>query len=76
MDVELRWQTIATAPKDGTEILISWGHHVYLAKWHTDEMMQSFWMFLPSLGETWNRWHNATITHWMPKPEPFNNQRS
>ena len=57
----MTWQTIETAPKDGTEFLAYWsGSKCFsLVGWYND------------------RWHEtetpaevSTPTHWMPLPEP------
>lgn len=63
------WQPIATAPKDGTRILLwlcfryrNQEPRVEIAKWHqpANKMVAGFWA-TPIRGEP---------THWMPLPEP------
>ncbi len=51
------WQTIETAPKDGTRILIFCGSHActFVGQW-----IKGQWV-----GARYN-----TPTHWMPLPEP------
>lgn len=53
------WQPIETAPKDGENILlgINLGYLMYA--------QSSFW-----LADKWADWDWRKPTHWMPLPEP------
>lgn len=67
------WQPIATAPKDGTRVLVTWvgkgihrvriGHFGYAAPHSAARSWQ---------GDGDHAFHNTLIkpTHWMPLPEP------
>lgn len=60
-DVAARWQSIETAPKDGTLILVYDGSEPMTVTWEEffgwqDNARGSYWGF--------------TATHWMPLPEP------
>ena len=62
------WQPIATAPKDGTEILLTDGSQVWAA----------VWSFPPQVADpTHTDWESSdghslpiVFTHWMPLPSP------
>lgn len=71
------WQDIATAPKDGTEVLLFWndrtGHGITVGKWSTDPYSrypQPFWDTDRGIrhGKRWSR--EVYVTHWMPLPAP------
>lgn len=55
----MTWQPIETAPKDGEYILIGmhFGHRFYV--------QSSFW-----IASEWAGWDYRKPTHWMPLPEP------
>jgi len=56
---KMRWQPISTAPRDGTQVLLCLGSHIWLDHW-----MES---------KEYNGWvyHSPTdATHWMPLPSP------
>lgn len=56
------WQPIATAPQDGTEILIWTGVCMYVAKYAYADHETPYWQpeGLPAM----------RATHWMVLPEP------
>lgn len=54
------WQTIDTAPKDGTEVLLWLGDDVALGYWREDAQA-----FDSEVG-----WIRPMPTHWMPLPDP------
>jgi hypothetical protein len=55
----VEWQPIATAPKDGEDILLAReGHEVGMGYW------------FPSDGTEWEWQFTSTPTHWSPMPEP------
>jgi hypothetical protein len=66
------WQPIATAPKDGTVILVTNGWNIACARWDDDS-----WPYAAN-NARWSisDWHNDPIhlrggymsTHWMPLP--------
>lgn len=69
------WQTIESAPRDGTLVLLTDGYHLAVAAWvpelypHADQR-NAYWAI--------SDWHNEPIhlrggyaaTHWMPLPAP------
>ncbi len=63
------WQQIETAPKDGTEILVSGiqkhskKRFSILAEWHEDWMIFDPWEDAYCI-------ETCGLTHWMPLPEP------
>ena len=72
------WQTIETAPKDGTWILLAsppkphvrdaW--QVYVATWErTDYNSEPEWAYGARIGEHAFRYAVYDATHWMPLPE-------
>ena len=65
----MSWQTIETAPKDGTAILIYapkayFGDGVYLAWWGGE-----YWLYCTE-GATDYPYSDSSATHWMPIPSP------
>lgn len=61
---EMDWRPIETAPKDGTVILVSEGHHVHCVEWN-DEF--DWWSVDDNkLGPF--RLRGAAPTCWMPAP--------
>lgn len=63
----MSWQTIDTAPKDGTSIL-AWpcysGHGVCQVEWKAMKRVKGRWE------HQWGRCVPIAPTHWMPLPEP------
>lgn len=66
------WKTMETAPKDGTELLVTDGRHNFaVVRWYqsSDVVDVAGWYI--------SDWHNDPIwlrgnpymTHWMPLPE-------
>ena len=63
-----QWQPIETAPKDGGYIILAWPSESMIAKWLDNA--------------TWQGWSVPSLilkpagnpTHWMPLPEPPENQ--
>ena len=64
-----RWQPIATAPKDGTEILLGHGNSVWIDEWVKFEDGAACWMMCDQWSEP------ETPSHWMLLPEPPDNQQ-
>lgn len=68
------WQPIKTAPRDGTEVLLTDGYHRAVASWRPDE-----WPDANQETSCWSisDWHNDPIhlrggymaTHWMLLPD-------
>jgi hypothetical protein len=59
------WQSIETAPKDGTMVLLAWG---------TCSVASGFW-WTPDRFSPVGHWHigdteDRLPTHWMPLPDP------
>lgn len=70
---ETRWQPIATAPKDGTRVLLA--EYEVSRHWPEDSRWY-FWedhwrLYASGLGEGWGRASNPT--HWIPLPAPPEN---
>lgn len=68
-NVSVGWQPIETAPKDGTKILANFTHPEVeywpvVAYW-TDAVDMQRWAGFP---------RDAQPTHWMPLPQPPNDQ--
>lgn len=75
------WQPIATAPKDGTRVLV-WKASVFLAHWELDfstewdeeaEVSKSRGAWTDGTVKSWNYQEEQEIenpTHWMPLPDP------
>jgi len=73
----MQWQSIETAPRDGTRILVFCKDHIYIAYWNinacvwNDCDIRQCWTvydvddFYYSIHLT-----NPTPTYWMPLPEP------
>ena len=58
------WREIQTAPKDGTEVLLSVvGYHSSVHGWFSKEA-GDFGFF-----DTEGDWNNVAATHWRPLPE-------
>lgn len=61
----MNWQPIETAPKDGTNIIITDGCGCYsVVSWAN---YWAIWLF-PGYGDSDNEFYYPT--HWMPLPEP------
>lgn len=72
----MTWRTIATAPEDGTSILVyppTWpSKKAAIAEWDKDEYAKKprpFWRRDDDLGQV-TRSRACLPTHWMPLPEP------
>lgn len=58
------WQSIETAPKDGTSVLVYDGH-IWIAEWYeTNDRIKGWWA----------QDHSCNPTHWMHLPEPPNSE--
>lgn len=72
MSEAAQWQPIETAPKDGTDILLTDGYRAAVASWYPEEFPDAEWPWGVS------DWHNDPLhlrggymaTHWMPLPMP------
>jgi hypothetical protein len=65
------WQPIATAPKDGTDVLLfaregECAPSVYVGRWSTSAWYGAAWVAYEHRSET----EYLTPTHWMPLPAP------
>lgn len=60
------WQSIETAPKDGTAILVIRDdeHESHEVVYYEEDINGFVWC-----GET-QAWHQDRFTHWMPLPPP------
>ena len=76
--IEREWQPIETAPKDGTEIIVTDGYEVWTAK-HSVSNIRNYAPFFATTcnGRLWYRgpdWCEEReyfdSTHWMPLPAP------
>jgi len=61
------WQTIDSAPKDGTEILVfnSLYKEMFVALWHDES-----WQYAVGIDSKPIILTTRETTHWMPLPEP------
>lgn len=77
----MTWQPIETAPRDGTQILLSCGPIVEVGCWAPDVLGDEYpWVFASDMScyEQYvdivvteiNGYPERTVTHWMPLPEP------
>jgi hypothetical protein len=70
------WQSIATAPKDGTEIIVCGPYdEPCVVRWSGNNWIGSFQgqMALESQGDTWTDVHMAQVPEklvWQPLPAP------
>lgn len=67
------WQPIATAPRDGTRVLLCWNGHVVCGHWDYDRYAaqpRPYWHtdYESIYGRRMTR--NTPPTHWQPLPEP------
>ena len=62
--MQSRWQPIETAPRDGTEVLITHGRTTVVA-WWSDIFGWRDW---GDIG--WGGMQDVAPTHWQPLPEP------
>ena len=65
------WQDIATAPKDGTRVLLSRPDGIVIGFWNSERFAQKpkpFWARDIFFSKTLER--NNQPSHWMPLPEP------
>jgi hypothetical protein len=67
------WQTIDTAPKDGTTIILACGNRVTVGDWISPEMVNNW--DGDDFDAHWQSWDGGFInesehsaTHWMPLP--------
>lgn len=72
----MSWQPIATAPKDGTIMLVTNGVHVVLAenRYNNDDTRIDVWMLSQTCCECSDSVYPQP-THWMPLPEPPESQK-
>ena len=80
----MEWQTIDTAPKDGTEVLacaIKYPDEISIVAFRRYEVSYgryaADWVGMcdgvPAIkdeGDTYTNYHLPFVTHWMPLPEP------
>ena len=59
----MKWQSIETAPKDGTLVLITDGVNTEVAKNFGDD-----WISSDGLDFGYGNW-DSRLTHWMPLPK-------
>lgn len=64
--IEEKWLLIATAPRDGTEILLWDGQSRIPGRWSSLEPAEYPWLLSFSAGA----WRHDVPTHWMPLPDP------
>jgi len=65
------WQDIASAPKDGTRLLVFVGGLVHIARWDADEYSGNpapFWNYRSVVGR--QRMKATQPAHWQPLPSP------
>jgi hypothetical protein len=62
------WQTIETAPKDGTSILGWNGEEMTVVSWFKNHLYEGLWS--QSVPGTYSQDTEWEPTHWMPLPEP------
>lgn len=62
MNTELRWQPIATAPKDGTQVLVFDEGAVFISQWLVNEEGDEGWFD--------HGFVEPPPTHWQPLPSP------
>lgn len=68
-----QWVDIASAPKDGTHILVSAGDRVSIGGWLSDIDQGAEWEGQIGMAGWWAvdlGPHNDKPTHWMPLPPP------
>jgi hypothetical protein len=63
------WQSIETAPKDGTRILLVRGNYIWLDDWWKGDGANSNWSSLVAWKQTTGKTPDPP-SHWMPLPEP------
>ncbi|MGM5018745.1 DUF551 domain-containing protein [Tardiphaga sp. 367_B4_N1_1] len=67
------WKPIATAPRDGTRLLIFDGQ-AYIARWRDDACFggndenRPAWQIFDCEGDEWYAVATDEATHWMPLP--------
>lgn len=69
----MTWQTIETAPKDGTHIMLSDGERVSLGGWITDIDQGAEYEGQIGMASWWSvdlGPNGDCPTHWMPLPPP------
>jgi hypothetical protein len=62
------WRDIASAPKDGTRVLLATAEGVWLSRWRQQQIIENGFIRFEAA-----EWVDATPygepTHWMPLPE-------
>lgn len=70
----MEWQTIETAPKDGTEVLISSKNGIKVARYEpwawSDKTRDAFQWFIALQEGNGGGTYAVDPTHWMPLPLP------
>lgn len=65
-----RWQDMASAPKDGTTVLLHGLRHQPSIDAGTPETVIGYWTDYNGGGWLWHGTPSITFTHWMPLPLP------
>lgn len=65
----LSWQPIATAPKDGTDILVMTGETMHVVRWENVHGDFDYWVVDDNKHGPFTL-RGKEPTHWMPLPEP------
>jgi hypothetical protein len=63
------WQPIATAPKDGTDILVMTGETMHVVRWENVHGDFDYWVVDDNKHGPFTL-RGKEPTHWMPLPEP------
>lgn len=66
------WQSIETAPRDGTRILLVHGSYIWLDTWWKGDGTNSDWSSIVAWKQATGKTPDAP-THWMPLPTPPEN---
>jgi hypothetical protein len=66
------WQDIATAPKDGTRVLLNCAGAILIGRWYDAAEFERFksapgWQIF-ACEDGWYSWAVDDATHWMPLP--------
>ena len=62
------WQTIETAPRDGSQILATDGRDMIVVEYYQAKDGSAFWEIAND--QTSRYCSGRYLTHWMPLPEP------